>query len=86
MSIEVSDPVMLPDPDEMMLSVTSEAGGARIQFAVEAGLDYRVEYSDTLLPGTWLPLTGAPHNTGDLLDATAVGVPRRFYRLVVERQ
>jgi len=77
---------VLPDPKAIDLSVAAEPGGARVQFNTEAGFDYRVDYSDTLLPDSWLPVAGAPHNAGNALDVSAVGVPKRFYRVVIEPQ
>jgi len=57
----------------------------RINFATAYGVTYRVEFSDSLAAGSWLPLgsdlsgTGAPATA---TDAAAVSLhPRRFYRV-----
>jgi hypothetical protein len=76
--------VELPDPKAIDLSVTTEPGGARVQFATEVGFNYRVDFSDRLLAETWAPLPDAPHNSGDVLDGSAIGIPKRFYRVVIE--
>ena len=48
-------------------------------------VDHIVEYSDGLLPdSTWIPLPGAPHNEGFTIDSGAIGIEKRFYRVVVQ--
>lgn len=58
-------------------AVVSGSLPVTLTYVVEAGYDYTVLYSEDLV--TWLPLPGAPHNTGTHNDA--VDKPRRFYRL-----
>jgi len=62
--------------------LTSGGGGMQIQFAVQPGFDYYVDYRDSLteLPD-WQPLPGGPHNTGLVEDYPPPEVTRRFYRV-----
>jgi len=71
-----------PDVSSVKPSVQRIPTGARVSFTPVPGCTHVVEYSDTLLPGTWAALPGAPHNLSPVDDLTAVGV-RRFYRVKV---
>jgi len=66
--------------------LTLSPGDAAISFTPVAGLTYRVEYSATLTPGSWLILADQLHaGSAPLLltDPGAGNVSRRFYRLSV---
>jgi hypothetical protein len=58
----------------------SEAG--RIAFNPLPGFDHTVQFSDTLLPGSWVDVAGGPHNTGSVNQVVA-GVRERYYRVVL---
>jgi hypothetical protein len=76
-----SSPV--PDPGSLGLAVTPQPGGTMlVGFTPQPGFTHSVEFSNTLAPGSWQPLPGAPHDSGTVLDHSAVGVPRRFYRVL----
>jgi hypothetical protein len=53
-----------------------------ITFNPIAGFDHTVEFSGTLLPGSWVDLPGGPHNTGAVNQVVA-GIPERYYRVVL---
>jgi len=74
-----------PDLSGLNLSIRMIGGVPRIEFNPVAGMQHTVEVSDALLPGTWTPLAGAPHNTGSLDDTSAGADRNRFYRIKVER-
>lgn len=59
-----------------------QSGGFPLEFQLENGKSYRIEYSTNLI--YWIPLTTFT-STGtakQFLDAAAANNPRRFYRLV----
>ena len=49
----------------------SVAAHARLTYRVHPAADFRLESTDSLAPGTWQPLPGAPHNSGSGLNSTA---------------
>ena len=58
----------------------------RIIFPSVSGITYRVEYSDTLAPGSWIALGANLLGTGGNLQVTdpaTSGHPQRFYRVSV---
>jgi hypothetical protein len=58
-----------------------------VSFPSVLGKLYRVEYSDTLQSGSWVPLQDRILGTGDTIQVTdpgAAGVRKRFYRIVLE--
>ena len=75
------------------LTITQEARVAsgtsssfRITFPSVSGTTYRVEFSDTLAPGSWTALGPDVVGTGGNLQATdsaTYGHPKRFYRVGV---
>jgi hypothetical protein len=57
-------------------------GGSRkvtLTFPTCPGTDLVAEFSETLRPGSWQPLPGAPHNSGTATETTAARA--RFYRV-----
>ncbi|MBI2926726.1 MAG: hypothetical protein HYY24_13600 [Verrucomicrobia bacterium] len=60
-------------------------GGNRkvtLTFPTCSGTDLFAEFSDTLKPGSWQTLPGAPHNSGTATEITAARA--RFYRVRVQ--
>lgn len=74
---------IVPPPGLAIELVPGGARSVRLSFSPAAGFRHVVEASDRLDggPGDWIPLPGAPHDTGLVLDP--VTRPARFYRLVV---
>jgi len=68
-----------PDFSELDLRI-SEAGS--ITFNPLPGFDHTVQFSDTLLPGSWVDVAGGPHNTGSV-NQVVTGVRERYYRVVL---
>lgn len=79
-------------PDRYTYSATynSPAGTATVTFATSTGRTYRVQYSNTLGLGSWLPGSGVVVGTGAPMqwtdDGTATGslpsvAGRRYYRI-----
>jgi M6 family metalloprotease-like protein len=60
--------------------VTAADGARRLLFGARTGHVYTVEYGAGPSTPAWQALPGAPHNSGDVLDAAATD--RRFYRVV----
>jgi hypothetical protein len=83
-TLTVTDPAP-SDLSGLNLSLRMIGGVPRIEFNPVAGMRHSVEFSDTLQPGTWTPLAGAPHDSGSLDDTSAGGDRNRFYRIKVER-
>lgn len=76
---------VVPVSEAIQLGISRDAGGVvELDFTPIDGFDHTVMFSDDMSPGSWLPLPG-DHNSGVATDLT-VGVPRRFYRLLVEKQ
>ena len=66
-------------------AVTSNGSRAEISFTTVTGLNYLVEYRDTVNAGAWSVLTSAPGTGGvvTIMDPGAL-VASRFYRVRVE--
>ena len=65
------------------LRLQPEAANAlSIRFTPCAGHNNTIEARNTLESGTWLPLPGAPHNTG--LASVTNSTARRFFRLRID--
>jgi hypothetical protein len=58
---------------------------AEVTFNPVPGYDHVVEWSATLLPLSWTPVPGGPHNTG-VVTQVVTGFPKRFYRVVLTPQ
>ncbi len=59
--------------------------GVVLSFPTMADWNYTVEVCDSISgDGVWVPVSGAPHNTGRVVDADAKGRPGRFYRVTAE--
>ncbi len=69
------------DPTLLRPRIERLAGGVRVLFTPQAGFNHVVESSETLNPGSWADLPGAPHNTGQVDDPSALTAPYRFYRI-----
>jgi hypothetical protein len=83
LSINADPPAAVSPPEVTFLAAT----GARLSWYQEAGYRYDIKYAGKL-SGPWLTgLTGASTTaastgfSGSLTDATALGVPQRFYQL-----
>lgn len=71
--------VIRPD---LRLTVSRTGDQADIMFLPIAGFTHTLQYSDTLLAGSWVDLPGGPHNSGVASQAVS-GLVRRFYRVAV---
>lgn len=59
---------------------TGAIDGVVIKFSPEPSFDYELQYRETLQPdGAWLPVAGAPHNSGQVTDS--LSGPSRLYRV-----
>ncbi len=67
-------------------ALSSADGTLLVRFTAQAGRAYSVEWSDTLLPGSWQKLADvAPQAAaGEVVvpDPAAADIPRRFYRIL----
>jgi astacin (peptidase family M12A) len=75
-----------PNSRLMISSIDRSAGNPRINFTGLTGKTYRLEYRDDLIAGSWLTLVDQILSTGatiQIVDPSASGVTRRFYRLRV---
>lgn len=71
--------------DEFLDARLVPAGGREeVRFNPVPGRTHRVEVSVTLEPDSWIPLPGAPHDLGSVVDPDSDAGPRRFYRILVE--
>ncbi len=61
------------------IQLTAIPGQVRLIYPVMAGYNYTVEYRANLASGTWQPLPGGPHNSGNLV--VNAGNPSRFFRV-----
>ena len=77
------------DPITQAIAASSAASVVAGQFSAalsaEPGRAYRIDYSTTLRPGSWLPLTtvNSGHGVLTFTDNTLLGSPRRYYRAVL---
>jgi hypothetical protein len=68
-------------------SVAENLGSLQLAFDSVSGKTYRLEYRDDWLLGSWLIMQDQISGTGaslQLVDPSAVGVTKRFYRLSIE--
>ncbi len=71
----------LSDQAAVRLSIR-EARETELTFTPYPGVNYTVQYRDTLRVGPdWSDLPGGPHNAGRVIDKTPL--PARFYRLKI---
>ncbi len=73
--------------NRLSVAVADAGGGAvLVRFTARAGRSYTVEWSDTLLAGSWQKLADvAPQAAAvevEVPDLAAAGAPRRFYRIL----
>lgn len=83
LSVDASPPVEVIPPD----LTYSAVDGVHLRWLQEAGYRYEVRLSDQLnswqtAPGGTAATATATGYTGSLTDATAVGMPRRFYQIM----
>ena len=76
-----------PGPVELRFAAPSvTANGIVLRFATVNGVNYSVEYRDSLSDGSWLKLVDWPARAGDgmaeISDSLPAGRRARFYRLV----
>ena len=67
------------------LSVEVVGTQAQVTFNPQPGYDHVIEWSETLLPMSWTPVPGGPHNAGSV-NQVVTGFPKRFYRVVLTPQ
>lgn len=79
-SASVTLNVQALDPASLNLVATRVNDEVTATFNPVPGLNHYLEYSDTLQPGSWTVVPGAPHNSGIVTQAVP-GVVRRFYRV-----
>ncbi len=63
----------------------ASAGSRRLEWPASPGVGYRVEFSASLAPGSWTPLTNIVANLGSIAtctDPNTAGVSNRFYRVI----
>jgi hypothetical protein len=68
-------------------SVAENLGSVQLAFDSVLGKTYRLEYRDDWLLGSWLTMEDQISGTGaslQLIDPSAAGVTKRFYRLSIE--
>ena len=68
-------------------SIASSAGNIQISFLSVSGKTYQLQYRNDLSSGNWLTLADQIFGTGgtiQIVDHSATGVTRRFYRFVLE--
>lgn len=82
---EIGSPGYVENPAPRLLNLTRSAGGfVQMTLRVVEGNTYRLERNNTLHPSDWISL-GDFTATNSLLrrvDATAMGQPQRFYRVL----
>jgi astacin (peptidase family M12A) len=75
------------DPNSRFaISIDRSASNPRINLTSVAGKTYRLEYRDDLIAGSWSTLVDQIFGTGaaiQIIDPSAAGVSKRFYRAVV---
>jgi hypothetical protein len=77
---------VIPVSEALKFGISKVPGGAvELKFSPIAGFDHTVMFSADLSVGSWMPLSGAPHNSGSLTDPVA-DTPRRFYKVFVQKQ
>lgn len=80
------DGVLDGEQPPMILSIRHLNGGEEIELSwlLEAHRPYTVEYSETLAPGNWIPMTGdivGQDGVATFSDSPAAAGPARFYRI-----
>ena len=68
-------------------SIMRNTSATQIQFPSISGKTYRLEYRDDWITGSWLTLLDEIAGTGasvQVIDPSAAGVTKRFYRLAIE--
>ena len=72
-------------PDIAASTLVSVTEGYEIRFApAPDGVDYTVEYRDTMEDGVrWQPLPGGPHDRGSVVDKEVEQTMRRYYRIEI---
>jgi hypothetical protein len=68
-------------------SIAKSSGADQIVFDSVLGKSYRLGYRDDWLLGSWLTFQDQISGTGgsvQLVDPSAAGVTKRFYRLAIE--
>ncbi len=69
-----------------LTSLSSDGFSIQVEFQSVAGLNYTLEFSDSLAPAVWQPLPPATVGTGDVMTLVDPAVPTvaRFYRIRCE--
>jgi len=65
-----------------LFGALGENGGFRLSFATEAGHDYRIEFTDSLLPTNWQTLLVYPGNGSLAIIPDVITNAQRFYRVL----
>lgn len=75
-----------PAPGILLLNPNATAEAFNFSFATDAGPVYAVEFTDSLPPTNWMPLTNFAGSGGvwTVTDPFAPGIASRFYRVRVE--
>ena len=78
--------VSVIQPGSPPLNTTWPGSDFNLSFGTDYGLDYFVEFTDSMAPTNWQPLTNFTGSGGlsNLIDPAAAALEERFYRIRVE--
>ncbi|HUI06767.1 MAG TPA: S8 family serine peptidase [Verrucomicrobiae bacterium] len=83
--VDAYNALILAAPAPQITAVGPIGSSMGVSFTTVTGMNYRVEYTDSLSPATWNTLTN--NMTGgsiqQAIDASATGLTQRFYRAVM---
>lgn len=94
-ALDLSDlfvPGAIPDADPQVViqEVSHSASGTTLRWTTQPGINYRVQWKESLDANVWQSITPNFSGTGSLLSWTDNGsqtgglaVPQRFYRVLV---
>src|SRR5262249_32614591 len=72
-------PASLLAPFRVTISQTANPGQVRLTYPVIAGYNYTIESRSSVATGPWQAISGAPHNSGNVVVNTTS--PAQFFRV-----